>query len=187
MGERLTARARDFIAPAVRPGAVALDATAGTGADTAFLATAVGPRGRVLACDIQPAAIERARARLAAQGLTDRVQWLITCHARLSDHTDGIRFTAAMFNLGWLPGGDHGIVTRPATTTAALAAAAARLGPGGRLSIVVYRGHAGGPAEAAAVSAWLAAGAGGLSIEARIGGGGRNATPILYGLERPPA
>jgi hypothetical protein len=63
---------------------------------------------------------------------------------------------AAMFNLGWLPGGEPTYITRPETTVAALAGALAALRPGGRLTVVCYRGHPGGAAEAEAVTQWLA-------------------------------
>ena len=58
-----------------------------------------------------------------------------------------------MFNLGYLPGGDKRITTRAATTVRALADAARLVTPGGLLTALVYRGHPGGPQEAAAVEA----------------------------------
>ncbi|QHT62732.1 methyltransferase domain-containing protein [Paenibacillus lycopersici] len=48
------------------PGGAVIDATCGNGVDTQFLAGLVGPRGAVYAFDIQEAALERTRARLAA-------------------------------------------------------------------------------------------------------------------------
>ena len=41
-----------------------IDATCGNGGDTAFLCRLVGPEGRVLGFDIQPAAITSTHARL---------------------------------------------------------------------------------------------------------------------------
>lgn len=46
-----------FLAQHLGPGMFAVDATAGNGHDTAFLCGLVGPTGRVLAMDIQPAAV----------------------------------------------------------------------------------------------------------------------------------
>jgi Ser/Thr protein kinase RdoA (MazF antagonist) len=50
---------------------LALDATAGNGHDTLLLAERVGEGGRVVGFDVQAAAIEATRARLAAAGPVD--------------------------------------------------------------------------------------------------------------------
>lgn len=185
MTTRLTATAHRFLEPALGPGSVALDATAGTGVDTAFLAAHTGPSGRVHAFDIQHAALTRARQRIAEAGLTDRVVWHAACHSRISDHVGGDRFAAAVFNLGWLPGGSTAIVTRPDTTVAALAAAAVRLEPGGRLSILAYRAHAGGLAEQAEVATWVERADHGLELQSCIAAGSdARPGPVFYALAR---
>ena len=71
----------DLVRPHVRPGDTALDATAGNGHDTLFLAQCVGPTGRVFAWDIQPLAIERTAALLAKHGVT----WV---ELKLGDHVE---------------------------------------------------------------------------------------------------
>lgn len=48
-------------AQVLRPGDVAVDATAGNGHDTLFLAQAVGPSGTVYAIDVQVRGTGRAR------------------------------------------------------------------------------------------------------------------------------
>ncbi|MBC9784887.1 hypothetical protein H1S01_10235 [Heliobacterium chlorum] len=60
----------------------------------------------------------------------------------------------AIFNLGYLPGGDHAVVTQAETTVAALEALAEELAFGGRIVVVVYVGHEGAEGEAAAVGSW---------------------------------
>ena len=60
-----------------------------------------------------------------------------------------------MFNLGYLPGGDKSLVTRPDTTLPALRAALDLLAPGGLVSVVAYPGHFGGAEESEAVEAFL--------------------------------
>lgn len=182
---RLTQHAQSYVAECLGGGAVALDATVGTGADTAFLAAAVGRNGLVHAFDIQPAAIERARQRLAALDLAQRVVWYHADHARLADKLCHQPITAAMFNLGWLPGGDRALTTVPANTLPALDAAARLLQTGGRLSILAYRGHPGGESEENAVAQWAAESHHGLTCRERIASGTRERPgPVFYGLVR---
>jgi len=154
----VTALAHEWIAPVLCAGRMAVDATAGSGRDTLYLARAVGPAGRVHAFDIQRRALAQARSRLAAAGPAARVHWHLACHSRAARRIGPARPDAVMFNLGWLPDADHDIVTYPKTTVAALDALAGRLRVGGRLSVVAYRGHAGGSEEATAVARWFARG-----------------------------
>lgn len=151
--------AAGLVAGALRPGDRALDGTAGNGHDTAHLARLVGPEGRVFAWDVQAAAIESTRARLLAEGLEGRATLNLGGHEGLGDWLDAapgrVPLRAAMFNLGYLPGGDRALVTRPGATLPALEAAFARLERGGGvLTVVAYPGHLGGAEEAEAVSAW---------------------------------
>lgn len=151
----LTARAHAWLKPVLAPGGTALDATCGNGHDTLFLARAVAPGGTVHAFDLQPAAIERSRRRLDAAATGTSIQWYRQDHAGLAGALAGIRLDAAMFNLGWLPRSDSDMITTPATTTAALGAALSLMRSRARLTIICYRGHAGGDTEAAAVREWL--------------------------------
>ena len=57
--------AHKIIAEHVQPGDFCIDATAGRGHDTAFLCELVGKEGKVLAFDIQQAAVDSTRALLA--------------------------------------------------------------------------------------------------------------------------
>jgi hypothetical protein len=52
-----------------------------------------------------------------------------------------------MFNLGYLPRGSQALVTRPETTISALQSILTRLKRGGRITVLAYRGHQGGPEE----------------------------------------
>jgi hypothetical protein len=61
-----------------------------------------------------------------------------------------------MFNLGYLPGGDHSFTTRAATTVAALGRITGLLAPGGLITVVAYPGHPAGDEENAAVADYLA-------------------------------
>jgi predicted methyltransferase len=148
------------VADAIRPGAFAVDATAGNGGDTAFLCRLVGPSGLVLAVDIQHSAVSITRKRLEEEDLTDRCILLRDDHSSLGEivrsHVpDDRRAAAVMFNLGYLPQGNKSIRTRPVSTIKALDAALGILADEGVLSIVLYRGHAGASDEVAAVENWV--------------------------------
>ncbi|MFO1448768.1 MAG: class I SAM-dependent methyltransferase [Opitutaceae bacterium] len=152
--------AQSTVARVLTPGCWAVDATAGRGSDTCFLAHAVGPEGRVVAFDLQAEALASTRERLERESLVDRVHLVHASHARLSEHLPELargRLAAVMFNLGYLPkGGSPLLITRPESTLLALEQACSELRPGGVLSVVSYRGHPGGAEEDAAVAHFFA-------------------------------
>lgn len=152
---RLTERAHEAVRAVLRPGEVAIDATAGNGHDTRFLADCVGSAGLVFAFDIQ----SHARVR-TAESVHDcsHVTILDRDHAEMRDALSAElhgRVGAVMFNLGYLPGGDKTIITRTPSTLRAITAATELLRPGGVLTVVAYPGHKGGAEEAGAVAALL--------------------------------
>jgi len=137
----------------LRPGDRAVDATCGNGHDTLLLAGLVGPTGRVWGFDIQEEAIHHTRLKLEGAGKADGVELILAGHESMADHVSG-QVRAIVFNLGYRPGGDHSIITRPDTTLAALGQALSLLLPSGILAITVYPGHQGGDSEEGAVSHW---------------------------------
>lgn len=141
----------------VQPGDVALDATCGNGHDTVHLARLVGAHGQVHAIDVQPEAIAETRARLLSSNLAARVRLYQGDHAGLPGllppQSRG-RLQVAVFNLGYRPGSDHRVITRPTTTLMALAACTQWLGDKGAISIMAYPGHPGGELEAHMVVQW---------------------------------
>lgn len=150
--------AQQAISQVLADGVIAIDATVGNGYDTLFLAQGVSAQGRVYGLDIQPAALEAARQRLAAAGVLSRVTLLHEGHERLAtvipERLHG-QVQAIMFNLGYLPGGDKSLTTQAVTTVMALQAAITLLAPGGRISVVAYAGHPRGSEEAAALRRWM--------------------------------
>jgi 16S rRNA C1402 N4-methylase RsmH len=155
---RLTDIAQQAWLNYLSPGTWAIDATAGNGHDTLFLARAVSPGGRVFACDIQEAAIRATARRLELAGLLAAVTLIRESHASMKQClacSAGKRIHLVCFNLGYLPNGDHALTTRPETTLPALKAALDLLAPEGALSIMAYRGHSGGMAEAEAVRSFM--------------------------------
>ena len=148
--------ARDVLERAVRPGDSAIDATMGNGHDTLFLCNAVGPSGHVWAFDVQPEAVASAEALLRREGVLDRADLICRGHQDMDEFVTG-KARAAVFNLGWLPGGNHALTTRWETTREAASKALALLEPGGVLVICAYPGHAEGDRERRELPGFLAA------------------------------
>ena len=138
--------AAEILRAVLAPGDRAIDATMGNGHDTALLCSLVGPEGRVYAFDVQPAALEATRRRLAEEGLAGQAELFLLGHEHMRE-TVGEPVKAIVFNLGWLPGGDHRITTLTATTLPAIQQALALLLPMGVLVICVYPGHPEGEKE----------------------------------------
>ncbi|WP_054957589.1 tRNA (mnm(5)s(2)U34)-methyltransferase [Paenibacillus dakarensis] len=175
--------AHKLAAERLKSSGIAVDATAGTGADTLILAKAAGPRGRVFAFDIQQEALELTRRRLMkepSERLAE-VSLFQDSHSNMQAHIPAEyhgKISVIMFNLGYLPSeqADKKIITSSDSTLPALEASLKLLSPGGIVTIVVYPGHEGGGQEAAAVEAWASA----LPQ--------RTAQAIVYrGLQRPNA
>jgi ubiquinone/menaquinone biosynthesis C-methylase UbiE len=174
---RPTALAQEILRPMIRPGDRVIDATAGNGHDTVFLAECVGPTGKVLAFDVQEAALVSARTRVADSAW---VEFFHESHGKMNLHAGDGSVAVVMFNLGYLPGEDHELTTEAAETLSALEIAARLLKSGGALSVIGYPGHPAGAVEAAAVETWVT----GLAADgwrvAKYGAvGTRRAAPFL--------
>lgn len=177
----VTQQAHELLASLVR-GPLAIDATAGNGHDTEFLARLVGPAGTVWAFDIQAAALHKTASRLRERSISvelrlrsasgdwpvasdeprenpaPRVICLEASHAEMRSHLPANcrgQIAAIMFNLGYLPGADRRCITTTESTLIALGAAIDCLAPDGVLTVVVYPGHPGGRDEATAVREWF--------------------------------
>lgn len=142
-----------FLEQSVKPGSFCIDATAGKGRDTALLCRLAGEMGRVLAFDIQQAAVDQTKALLAAEGLTAEV--VLDSHAHMERYAEAGTADCVVFNFGRLPGGDPAVFTRADSSVAALDAALRVLKPGGTVAIALYYGGANGYMERDAVLAWL--------------------------------
>lgn len=152
---RLTERAHHWLRSCLAPGDLAVDATAGNGHDTLFLARAVGPAGCVVALDVQQVAVDATARRLAAfEGPRAPVELRLGDHGDLQRYLGGRRARSVVFNLGYLPGGARPVTTLAERTLVGLQSALAALEPGGLLSVLAYPGHPGGRREAAQVLAW---------------------------------
>ena len=150
---RPTSLAHQLVSGVVREGDTVIDATIGNGHDTLFLANLVGTSGKVIGFDIQESALKQTRERLGSCAGID-LHW--DSHGNMENYLVG-EVNAAMFNLGYLPGGDHEIITVPESTLSGLKTAAAYLAINGVITIVAYTGHPGGSEEATRVDQWTKA------------------------------
>ncbi len=135
----------------IHEGDIAIDATAGNGHDTLFLAREVGDNGRIVAFDIQDAATSATRRKLEGENLAHRVSLHCASHCGIASHAEPGSVRVIIFNLGYLPGADRKIATETAGTLEALGASVPLLQPGGILAAVCYPGHAEGAVESEAV------------------------------------
>lgn len=157
------------LASAAEDGArpLCVDGTAGNGHDTLFLAETAPAGALVLAFDVQAPALAATEARLAAareRRIREGLPPLARCRCLLRGHESleaalrelppedaALPLMAAVFNFGWLPGGDKRRVTRAETSLRAVEAALERLAPRGCVCLHCYTGHPGGAAEEAAL------------------------------------
>ena len=142
--------ARTLLEKAIKPGDVAVDATLGNGHDTLFLANLVGSDGTVYGFDIQADALAASRVRLAEHGLLNNVTLFHRGHEHIVESiplVDHGKITGAIFNLGYLPGGDKAIVTRSSTTISAIEQLLSIMAPEGVIVLVIYHGHPQGAVE----------------------------------------
>ena len=140
----------------IRSGDTVIDATMGNGGDTLMLCGLVGSEGRVYSFDVQEQAIAATRARLAEAGMLERARLFLAGHEHMGSMVRE-RVQAVVFNLGWLPGGDHRVTTMTATTLQAVEAAIRLLEDGGIISLCVYPGHEEGSKELTALEEYCAA------------------------------
>ena len=138
----------------IEEGGVCIDATMGSGQDTEFLCRCAGGKGKVIAFDIQQEALDRTTERLFRKGYGN-VRLVRRSHTEMTDYAEPESVDLILFNLGYLPGGDHSVCTRAETTLPALEAALTLLKPGGAVGVIVYSGGDTGNEEKDAVLDWL--------------------------------
>ena len=155
-----------------------VDATAGKGNDTLFLCRNMKPGGKVFAFDIQKTALDAAGELLCRNGfvpddcavnafarnacpikdfLSDygKVRLIMDGHEHMDRYLMPESVDVMMFNLGYLPGGDHKLSTRAETTIIAIQKGLTLLKAGGVMSVCIYSGGDSGFAERDAVLPYL--------------------------------
>jgi predicted methyltransferase len=148
--EKIPSFAQSLLEKAVTIGDAVVDATLGNGHDTLFLANLVGETGRVYGFDVQLKAVTASAERISSHGLSNRVTLFHQGHENLGHfipQEEQGKITGAIFNLGYLPGSDKSIVTKPNTTISAVEQLLTIMAPEGIIVLVIYHGHPGGATE----------------------------------------
>jgi hypothetical protein len=144
---------KDFL----RPGMTALDATAGGGNDSLFIANIILTKnsGKLIAYDIQKEAIEKTEQRLKENLKPEhfkRVSLHHKSHETLPSNED---ISLIVYNLGYFPGGDHQITTEAETTIKSIEHAILAINDKGLITITMYPGHEAGKIEKNAILSYL--------------------------------
>ncbi|MDO4977244.1 MAG: class I SAM-dependent methyltransferase [Eubacteriales bacterium] len=134
---------------------ICIDATAGTGQDTLFLCKLTGEDGEILAMDIQEEALVQASRRIQEAGYEKKVHFVLDGHQNMDQYMNGKEVDLIMFNLGYLPGGDHSKATIFSTTKEAVEKGLELLREGGLMTIMIYSGGDSGFAERDAMLPFL--------------------------------
>ncbi len=137
-----------WLAKRIQASDILVDATAGNGHDTVFLAS-LGKH--VFAFDVSELAYQRTKEKIMH---LDNVTLIHDSHTQIKKYIttpiDGV-----MFNCGYLPQSDHSSVTEATTTLLALDHLRDLLAKDGWICITVYTGHSQGEIEAIEVKSWL--------------------------------
>ena len=144
-----------FIGEHVKPGQLVIDATAGKGKDTLMLCKLVGDSGKVIAMDIQEAAITQTKELLVTEGWDHVAELHLDSHSNMSKYAEPGSVDCIVFNFGWLPGGDHNVFTHKETNIEAIEQGLTLLKSGGIMSLTVYYGRNNGYEERDAILDYL--------------------------------
>ncbi|MGX7112867.1 tRNA (mnm(5)s(2)U34)-methyltransferase [Gemella cuniculi] len=123
---------------------IVVDATAGNGNDTLFLAKTSAKK--VYSFDIQNQAIQNTKQLLIENNLNHKCEIILDSHLNFDKYISET-IQAVIFNLGYLPNANHDITTMADTTLATVKKFLKQLNIGGRIVIVIYWGHKNGKVE----------------------------------------
>ena len=152
---QITQWSAHFIEEQVKPGDFCIDATMGNGNDTLLLSRLCGESGQVLAFDIQEQALNHTRERLQKAAAPENYTLLLESHSHMRQYARPETVSCIVFNLGYLPGGDHSKATKSNTSITAMEQGLFLLKKGGLLSLCIYSGGDSGFQERDDVLTWL--------------------------------
>lgn len=149
---------RSFIKQQVKSGDLCIDATMGNGNDTLLLCRLAGPSGHCLAFDIQDEALLHTKTLLESEDIpVSSYTLLLESHENISLYARPESISCIVFNLGYLPSGDHTLATKPDSTLTAIQQSLPLLKKGGLMTICIYSGGDSGFEERDAVLDYLKA------------------------------
>ncbi len=122
----------------IKSGDKVADATLGNGNDAEFLAELVGNEGKVYAFDIDMNAVKYSKTRL--QEKYPQIDFILDSHENMDRYLEN-NISAVVFNLGYLPKGNHQIHTKAEITLKAIDKSLRLLKTNGILSVASYVGH----------------------------------------------
>ena len=137
----------------IKEGDCCIDATMGKGGDTYYLCSKTGESGKVYAFDVQADALRQTREKLDKHKMN--AELILDGHEHMKEYVKEMAVSCIMFNLGYLPGGDHSLATRSETSIQALEQSLTLLKKGGLLSLCIYSGGDSGFEERDALLTWL--------------------------------
>lgn len=149
----------------LKPGDTVIDATAGNGHDSSYIAPRVltVSTGSLICMDVQERALENTNLKLMTSLLNlyspadvkfimeNRVQLILQNHRSFPKFLADASVAAIVYNLGYLPGSDKTVRTKSDDTIESLVNATKLLKVGGIITVCAYRGHHGGLEETNAV------------------------------------
>lgn len=163
---------------------IAIDATAGKGRDSLFLAANTPESATIYSFDIQKDALKATQHLLQENRLSNKVRLVEDNHKNLDFYVSD-RLDVVMFNLGYLPGAAHDITTHVDTTLIAVKKSLNLLTIGGFVSIIAYPGHAMGELEFLAVeSALLSLPSNIFAVNKWVPVNKANKPPVLFLIEK---
>lgn len=127
----------EYLKTHVCSGDIVIDATMGRGRDTLLLANLVGSSGHVYSFDIQPEALQSTSELITSNSLSN-VTLILDSHSNISHYVQKAK--CVVFNLGFLPGGDHSIFSHSDTSIPAIKSALNLLCDDGFITICSYYG-----------------------------------------------
>ncbi|MCL2773235.1 MAG: class I SAM-dependent methyltransferase [Oscillospiraceae bacterium] len=142
----MLAMAKRLLDVSIKEKGVYADFTMGNGNDTLYLKKAC-PSGTIYSFDIQKSALETTKKLLEVEDCFDEtVRLICDSHVNLKKYIHE-QLDGAIFNLGYLPGGDKSVTTRTESTLKCLTDALEILRIGGVIVVSVYPGYAEGARE----------------------------------------
>ena len=139
----------------MQPGDICIDATMGNGNDTALLSKLAGDTGRVVAFDIQQMALDNTKEKMKKECCPNNYELILDSHETMAEYALENTVSCITFNLGYLPGGDHGKATKGESSIRAIETGLGLLKKKGLMTVCIYSGGDTGFEEKDAVLSYI--------------------------------